>query len=50
MMKYMMMSEMMKGNTNGNNMMPVIMMMNGGMGDMFEEMFDFNDDDESEEA
>ena len=43
MMKYMMLSEMMKGNsTSGmNNMMPMMFMMNNGMGDMF----DFDDMD-----
>ena len=52
MMKYMMMSEMMKGNGNGNNsmsaMLPMMMMMNGGMGDMFEGMFDFGEEEEKE--
>lgn len=43
MMKYMMLSEMMKGNsTSGmSNMMPMMFMMNGDMGDMF----DFDDID-----
>lgn len=43
MMKYMMLSEMMKVNSNSgmNNMMPMMFMMNGGMGDMF----DFDDMD-----
>jgi hypothetical protein len=51
MMKYMMMSEMMKGgngNSNMNSMLPMMMFMNGGMGDMFEGMFDFEDADEEE--
>ena len=52
MMKYMMMSEMMKGNGNGNNsmsaMLPMMMMMNGGMGEMFEGMFDFGEEEEKE--
>lgn len=51
-MKYMMMSEMMKGNSgNGmSNMLP-LMMMSGNMGDMFGDMFNFDmsDEDESEE-
>lgn len=53
--KYMMMSEMMKGSAatlngpGGNNMLPMLMMMNGG--EMFNGMFDFMDDadDETEE-
>lgn len=52
--KYMMMSEMMKGNAStlnggGNNMLPMFMMMNGG--EMFDGMFDFTDDadDDAEE-
>jgi len=52
--KFMMMSEMMKGNAptlngGGNNMLPMFMMMNGG--EMFDGMFDFTDDtdDETEE-
>ena len=54
MMKYMMMSEMMKGNCGNNNsmssMLPMMMLMNGGMGDMFEGMFDFDkEEDEKEE-
>jgi len=51
-MKYMMMSEMMKGNSgNGmSNMLP-LMMMSGNMGDMFGDMFNFDmsDEDEPEE-
>jgi len=50
-MKYMMMSEMMKGNSNAgtnngmNNMLP-LMMMGGGFTDMFDGMFDFDADDD----
>ena len=51
-MQYMMLSELMKGGsgTTGNTsaMMP-FMLMNGGMGNMFEDMFDFGDDDEEVE-
>ena len=49
-MKYMMMSEMMKGSTgNGmSNMLP-LMMMSGNMNNMFEDMFNFDMGDESEE-
>ena len=45
MMKYMMMSEMFKSNSFGNNssMLPMMMFMNGGVGNMFDGMFDFND-------
>ena len=51
MMKYMMLSEMMKGNGNNNSMLPMMMLMNGGgMEDMFEGMFDFDaEKDEVEE-
>lgn len=53
MMKYMMMSEMMKGNGGNSNsmssMLPMMMFMNGGMGDMFEGMFDFDEEEEKEE-
>lgn len=57
-MQYMMMSQMMSGNkTTGSmdmsSMLPMMFMMNGGMGNMFDGMFDFDssDDDvvESEE-
>lgn len=53
-MQYMMMSEMMKGNTagtNGNGMSAMLpyMMMGGGMSDMFDGMFDFEDDETEEE-
>ena len=59
-MKYMMMSEMMKGmsgngtaSNSNNNMLPMLMMMSGG-GNMFDNMFDFEsafsiDDSETEE-
>jgi hypothetical protein len=46
MMSYMIMSEMMKGNNSvsgGSNPMFAMMMMNGGMGNMFEGMFDFDE-------
>ena len=50
MMSYMMMSEMMKGNggmtNNSNSMLPMMLMMNGGgFTDMFEGMFDFDEDE-----
>lgn len=58
--KYMMMNEMLKGNSNTlmpgqtaqNGMNPMAMwwmMGNGGFGDMFEDMFDFDMDDPDEE-
>lgn len=52
MMSYMMMSEMMKGNgaTNVNGMFPMMMLMNGGMNNMFEGMFDFEETDDEEET
>ena len=57
MMSYMMISELMKGNSasSPNNMSAMLpfMMMNGGMSDMFEGMFDSledNDDNEENEA
>lgn len=49
--KYMMMSEMMKGNTGNNNfsgMLPFMMMWNGGFENMFEGMFDFDFEDMEE--
>ena len=52
MMKYMMMSEMFKGNGSfgGNNsVLPMMMFMNGGMGNMFDNMFDFGSDAVSED-
>ena len=54
MMSYMMMSEMMKGGTNSNNgtsaMLP-FMLMNGsnGFADMFDGMFDFDEDEDGKE-
>ena len=55
MMKYMMLSEMMKGNGgNGNSsmssMLPMMMLMNGGVSDMFEGMFDFDEEEDEKEA
>ena len=50
-MQYMMMSEMMKGNSAGSNNMSAmlpLMMMGGNMTDMFGGMFDFEDDAEDE--
>lgn len=51
--KYMMMSEMLKGTSGYNNGMSnllPLMMMGGGIGDMFDGMFDFDEDeDEIEE-
>lgn len=56
MMSYMMMSEMLKGNGTGtasnntNSMLPMMMFMNGGnMTDMFEGMFDCDENDEDED-
>lgn len=53
MMKYMMMSEMMKGNggnSNMNSMLPMMMMMNGGgFEDMFGGMFDEEEDEKEAE-
>ncbi len=54
-MKYWMMSEMMKGNnglSGGNKMssMLPLMMMGGNFSDMFDEMFDFDDESEDEDA
>ena len=53
MMKYFIMSEMM-GKNNGNNgnmnsMLPMMMFMNGGMGDMFEGMLDFDEEEDEKE-
>ena len=50
-MKYMMMSEMMKGNSTNvsGNMMPMMFMMNGGIGDMFNNMFDFDLEEEEKD-
>src|SRR5699024_2997082 len=53
-MQYMMLSEMMKGNSgdsaNGISAMLPLMMMGGNMGNIFDGMFDFNDEEESEES
>lgn len=50
MMKYMMLSEMMKsGNSNSNSMLPMMMLMNSGMGDMFEGIFDFDEEEDEKE-
>ncbi len=46
MMSYMVMSELFKGNnsvSSGSNPMFAMMMMDGGMGNMFDGMFDFNE-------
>lgn len=55
MFSYMMMSEMMKGNgansNNTNSMLPMMMLMNGGtMTDMFDGMFDCDENDDESEA
>lgn len=49
-MKYMMLSEMMKGGNGGSmsNMLP-LMIMGGGMSDMFGDLLDSDDDDTDEE-
>ena len=51
-MKYMMMSEMMKGNSGSSPMsgMLPLMMMGGNMGSMFDGTFDFDMNDEDEEV
>lgn len=53
-MQYMMMSEMMKGNSgengNGMNTMLPLMMMGGNMGSIFDGMFDFDDNEDDEEV
>ena len=52
-MSYMMMSEMMKGNSgNGGGLSSVfpLMMLNGGMTNIFDGMFDFGDDDSDDEV
>lgn len=54
-MKFMMMSEMMKGfggssSSNAMSSMMPYMMLSGGMGDMFSGIFDFGDKDETEHA
>lgn len=50
MIKYMMMSEMLGGKTgtDSNNMLPMLMMMNGG-GGIFDGMFDMDEDEDIEE-
>lgn len=49
MMKYMMLSEMMKGgNSNNNSMLPMLMLMNGGMEEMFGSLFDMEEDEKEE--
>jgi hypothetical protein len=50
MMKYMMLSEMMKGgNGNNNSMLPMMMLMNGGgMEEMFGGLFDMEEDEKEE--
>lgn len=47
MMKYIMMSEMMKGNSNTNSMMPMMFMMNGGFN--FDGIFDMDDEEKKED-
>lgn len=53
-MQYMMMSEMLKGNTGTNNgmnsMLPFMMMNNGTMDNIFDGIFDCEEDDENEES
>lgn len=53
-MQYMMMSEMMKGNSgdsgNSMNTMLPLMMMGGNMGSIFEGMFDFDGNEDDEEV
>ena len=53
-MQYMMMSEMIKGNSdnsgNGMNTMLPLMMMGGNMGSIFDGMFDFDDGEEDKEV
>lgn len=55
-MSYVMLSSMMGGNNGnggmfgvGNNMMPLLLMGNGGMEDMFSGIFDFDCDDDEDE-
>lgn len=54
MMKYMLMSEMMKGNNfgsgSGSNAMLPFMMMGGGFGDMFDGLFDDEEEETEEET
>ena len=53
-MQYMMMSEMMKGNSgdsgNSMNAMLPLMMMGGNMGSIFDGMFDLDDNEDDEEV
>ena len=53
-MQYMMMSEIMKGNSdnsgNGMNTMLPLMMMGGNMGSLFDGMFDFDDNEDDKEV
>ena len=53
MMKYMMIVMMMGGNSNNSNSMysilPMMRLMNGGMGAMFEGMFDFDEEEDEKE-
>ena len=54
-MQYMMLSEMMKGNSdnnsgNGMNTMLPLMMMGGNMGSLFDGMFDFDDNEDDKEV
>ena len=53
-MQYMMMSEMMKGNSgdsgNSMNTMLPLMMMGGNMGSIFDGMFDFDDNEDDKEV
>ena len=54
-MQYMMLSEMMKGNSdnnsgNGMNTMLPLMMMGGNMGSLFDGIFDFDDNEDNEEV
>lgn len=53
-MQYMMMSEMMKGNSdnsgNGMNTMLPLIMMGGNMGSIFDGLFDFDDGEEDKEV
>lgn len=54
-MQYMMLSEMMKGNSdnnsgNGMNTMLPLMMMGGNIGSLFDGMFDFDDNEDDEEV
>lgn len=51
MIKYMMMSEMLGGKGNGDNTLPMLMLMNGGGGDFFSGVFDdISESDEDEDV